>query len=170
MPIDLLHALLHLTQGSHETIPLPGFLQLFQQDALCRLHSHRCHHVETLRQGALGGNIVIVHHLLQHLTVRHIALWQEVDLIRTGVFELRTDTRLLLSQCLDLTTQLSHRLLVLHQFTGLAPLHQFIHLHDGDIVRRTEEPRHGFKQLLVQSTHLGISRCEFSQHEGCLQL
>ena len=170
LPVDLLHALLHLAQSRHKTIPLLRLFQLFQQDALSRLHPHRGHHVKSLRQGSLGGAVVVIHHFKQHLTVRHIALGQEIDLIRTGIFEFRMDTCLLLGQRLNLTTQLGHRFLILHQFTGLAPLHQLMHLHDGNIVWCAKEPCHRLKQLLVQFTHLGISRCELSQHEGCLQL
>ena len=113
---------------------------------------------------------VVVYHFLQHLAVGHVALGQQIDFAGTGDFEFWLDAGLAFGQRLYLATQLSHCLLVLQQLTGLTSLHQVVDLQDGDVVGRTEEPRHGFEQSLVELSHLGVATRQFSQYDGILQL
>ena len=98
VPVDFLHACFHLSEHGLEVFPL---LSLFNQNLFCRRNAHGCKEVEALRRSSLGGVVVIVDHLLQHLGVGLIALRHQTYLIMAGHFELRTDAGLLFADFIE---------------------------------------------------------------------
>ena len=123
VPVDLLHALLHLQERGLEAFPL---VLLVHEDLLGLRHDHRCEEVETLRCSALSGLAVVVDHLLKHFGIGLVALGHDIDLVVAGPFVFRTDTRLLVADLVELGGDLGDGLVVVdevfHLQTGLIDL------------------------------------------------
>ena len=96
VPTNLLHALLHLREHGFERLPTRVVVLLVDEDSFGGSASERCEDVEATGNGALGGFVIRIDHLVQHLGVGLVALGHEVDFVGAGGLELRTDARLLL--------------------------------------------------------------------------
>ena len=138
VPVDLAHALLHRLETVSEGFPLGLFLH---QDLFSRCNAHRSEEVETLRSGAQGGLVFVVHHRLQHLGIGLIALGQHVDLVVAGLLELRADACLLVADFLERSGDLADGLVIVEQVFHLQSglLHLGHHLDQTEIVMLAHE-------------------------------
>ena len=168
-PVNLAHSLLHLCEVGRELFPV---CLLVHEYLFCCGYSHCCEYVDTLRHVSQCGLIVIVHHLLKHLCIRHIALRHHTDLVVTGLLVFRTDTCLLVAYLFEVCLQFTHGLLVIQQFFHW--LTCFLHfgndLRDAQIVVITQEVCDDAVKSIVFLLDTGVVHHRIGDNHSCVDL
>ena len=172
VPTNLLHALLHLREHRFERLPTRVVVLLVDEYSFGGSASERCEDVEATGNGALGGFVIRIDHLVQHLGVGLVALGHEVDLVGAGGLELRTDARLLLGGLLDGCTHLGKVFLARNDgLGGLSRLLQLVvDLQDGDVVGLAHQEGDGFEEGVVEFLDARVAAHNLGHEQRRLEL
>ena len=172
LPVNLLHACLHLCQHGREVSPCLLHFQFSRQDFLCHPTTHCGKHIKATGYIPTGGIVVDINHLVQHLGIRHIALWHQVNLHMACHLELRTDACLLFAHFIEIPPNLCQRLLVLQQATDRQTrlLNLIVDLEDGEVVWLTKQEGYRIEHLIIELTHLVIFADFIGNDQGITQL
>ena len=152
LPVGSAHKSFHASQHGQESVPAALLMLLLDEDALGSTHTHGGENIEATGLRALGGIVVIVHHLLEHFAIRLVTLGHEVDFVDRRAQVLGFDTCLLLGNLLYLAFDAGKLLLLANKlWKGHGDLlHNLIDLHDVNVVGLAHEEGYWLGNLPVK--------------------